>query len=145
MKISIVIPIYNEEGTISELYRRLTSAMPQLAIDDYEVLLIDDGSKDRSWEIITELSQNDHHIKAIKFSRNFGHHIAITAGMDHACGDAVILMDGDLQDQPEEIQKLYSHFLKGFDVVFGVRKERRHSFLKVFTSKLFIYFLVKFL
>lgn len=143
MKISIVIPIYNEEETLPELHRRLTNAVPQLTADNYEIIFVDDGSKDHSWQVITTLSKNDPHIKAIKFSRNFGHHIAITAGMDYATGDAVVLMDGDLQDQPEEIVKLYTHFLKGFDVVFGIRKERRHSFVKVFTSKLFIYFINK--
>lgn len=143
MKISIVVPIYNEEQNLPELHRRLTLVLPGMVGDSYEIIVVDDGSKDSSWSKICELSGRDPHFKAIKFSRNFGHHIAITAGMDYASGEAVVLMDGDLQDQPEEIPKLYAHFLKGFDVVFGVRKERRHTLLKIITSKLFILFINK--
>ena len=143
MKISIVVPIFNEEQNLPELHRRLTLVLPAMVGDSYEIVVVDDGSKDSSWSKICELSAQDSHFKAIKFSRNFGHHIAITAGMDYACGDAVVLMDGDLQDQPEEIPKLYAHYLKGFDVVFGVSKERKHTLLKIITSKLFILFINK--
>ena len=143
MKISVIIPIFNEEETLPELHRRLKPALHALVHDSYEIIFVDDGSKDGSWKIIEVLNRNDNHVKAVKFSRNFGHHIAITAGLDHALGDAIVLMDGDLQDQPEEISKLYTHYLKGFDVVFGIRQERRHSLLKIMTSRLFIYFINK--
>ncbi len=136
--ISIIVPIYNEEGNLQELYKRLTHVLEEQLRITYEIILVDDGSKDRSWLLINELHTRNSNVKGIKFSRNFGHHIAITAGMDIAKGKAVILMDGDLQDQPEEIPKLYQKFLEGFDVVYGVRQERKHSFLKIMTSKIFI-------
>jgi glycosyltransferase involved in cell wall biosynthesis len=143
MKISIVVPVFNEEKNLPELHRRLAQVLPKLAGDSYEIIVVDDGSRDSSWAKICELSAADSHFKGIKFSRNFGHHIAVTAGMDYASGEAVVLMDGDLQDQPEEIPKLYAHFLKGFDVVFGIRRERKHTLLKIITSRLFILFINK--
>ena len=132
---SVVIPIYNEEENIPELYSRLTSVMEKLG--SYEIIMVDDGSKDRSWELIRELHTKDPRVKGISFSRNFGHHIAITAGLDQARGNAIILMDGDLQDPPEEIPKLYEKFRDGYDIVYGIRKERHDPLLKKMTSYLF--------
>lgn len=129
---SIVVPIYNEEENIPELYRRLTDVMKKLGT--YEIILVDDGSKDRSWHIIKELHEKDPCIKGMSFSRNFGHHIAITAGIDYARGDAVILMDGDLQDPPEEIPKLLNKFNEGYELVYGIRKEKKDPLFKRITS-----------
>lgn len=132
---SVIIPIYNEEENISELYRRLTGAMEKLGT--YEIILIDDGSKDKSWQIIKELHDKNPCVKGLSFSRNFGHHIAITAGLDHAEGKTIILMDGDLQDPPEEIPKLFKRFNEGYDLVYGIRREKKDSILKQFTSFVF--------
>ena len=128
---SVIIPIYNEEENIPELYRRLTTVMERLcsdsgfSIDGYEIILVDDGSTDRSWQLIKELHVKDQRVKGISFSRNFGHHIAITAGLDYSRGEAVILMDGDLQDPPEEISRLYAAFSGRYDLVYGIRQQRQ--------------------
>ena len=127
-EISIVIPVYNEEGNLPELCKRLKIVLENELQVTYEIIFVDDGSKDNSWNIIEDLHNQNKCVKGIKFSRNFGHHIAITAGMDYSKGDSVILMDADLQDRPEEIPKLYQKYNEGFDVVFGVRNERQHSF-----------------
>ena len=146
---SIVIPIYNEQDNISELYHRISSAMEKLINEEnhqtnsFEIILVNDGSTDNSWPLIEELHAKDNRVKGLCFSRNFGHHIAITAGLDYAKGKYVILMDGDLQDQPEEIYKLYDKAKEGYDLVYGIRKERQDSFLKKLTSKLFWWILRK--
>lgn len=142
-ELSIVIPVYNEEGNLPGLYIRLINVLENELKTTHEIIFIDDGSKDNSWNIIKDLHKKNANVKGIKFSRNFGHHIAITAGMDYAKGDSVILMDADLQDQPEEIPKLYHKYKEGFDVVFGIRKERQHSFLKRTNSKVFIWLMNK--
>lgn len=132
---SIIIPIYNEEENIVELYSRITDVMEK--VGTYEIIMVDDGSRDRSWEMIKDLHEKDTRIKGLSLSRNFGHHIAITAGLDYARGDAVLLMDGDLQDPPEEIPKLYKKFKEGYELVYGIRKERKDSLLKRATSYIF--------
>lgn len=129
---SVIIPIFNEEENISELYSRLSSVMVQTGT--YEIIMVDDGSRDRSWQIIRELHEKDPLVKGISFSRNFGHHIAITAGLDHVKGKSIILMDGDLQDQPEEIPRLLKKFHEGYNLVYGIRKEKKDSIIKRFTS-----------
>lgn len=134
---SAVVPIFNEEGNIPELYRRLTATFASLG-RSYEIVTVDDGSADRSFELLRELHQRDPHVRVVKFSRNFGHHMAITAGMDAARGEAVILMDADLQDQPEEIATLHAKFEEGFDVVYGIRREKKFSWFKRVTSTLFM-------
>jgi dolichol-phosphate mannosyltransferase len=142
-KFTIIIPIYNEEENIPELYSRLSSVMEGLCgregypPDSFEVLMVDDGSKDRSWQLILGLHEKDPRVKGMSFSRNFGHHIAITAGLDHAMGESVILMDGDLQDPPEEIPKLYDTFREGYDLVYGIRRKRKDTLFKRLTSFLF--------
>ena len=138
LNISIVIPVFNEEENLLELHKRLKYVLENELRLTYEIIFVDDGSKDQSWSIIEKLHKNNHNVKGIKFSRNFGHHLAITAGMDYAKGNSIILMDADLQDQPEEIPKLYNKYKEGYDVVYGIRKERQHSFLKKLTSKIFI-------
>lgn len=139
---SIVIPIYYEEENIQELYNRLTKVMESLG--SYEIIMIDDGSKDSSWSLIKELHDKDSRVKGIGFSRNFGHHIAITAGLDYAKGKAMILMDGDLQDPPEEIPMMYEKYNEGYDLVYGIRQNRQDPFLKKVTSYLFWWMIRKF-
>lgn len=134
---SIVIPIFNEEETLPELYRRLTAVMGGVG-GSYEIILVDDGSHDRSFPIMRELHQQDARVKALRFSRNFGHHMALTAGIDYAAGRAVILMDGDLQDQPEEIPRLLAKLAEGYDIVHGLRVHRKGHFVKRTASRLFV-------
>lgn len=134
---SVVIPVFDEEENISELYRRLTAVMQGLGAS-YEIILVDDGSTDKSFQLMTALHEQDHRVKALKLSRNFGHHLALTAGIDYARGEAVILMDADLQDQPEEIPKLMEKFCQGYDVVYGIRKDRTESFTRRIAAGVFL-------
>lgn len=112
--------------------------------DYYEIIMVDDGSKDSSWRVIEEIHAGDGRVKGISFSRNFGHHIAITAGLDYVKGRAVVLLDGDLQDPPEEIPRLFEKFREGYDLVYGIRQERKDPFLKRLTSYLFWWILRRF-
>jgi polyisoprenyl-phosphate glycosyltransferase len=147
---SVVIPIYNEEDNIPELCSRLSSVMQalcttmKLSENCYEIIMVDDGSRDNSWQLISEIYAKDPRVKGISFSRNFGHHIAITAGIDQAKGRAVILMDGDLQDPPEEILSIHNKFQEGYDLVYGIRQQRKDPFLKKATSSLFWWMLRRF-
>lgn len=147
MKISITIPIYNEEGTIPILYRRLTSAINKDFKNwKYELIFVDDGSNDSSFKLLKEIHKKDKNVKIIQFSRNFGHHIALTAALDYVKGDFVVLMDGDLQNKPEDIIKLYNKLKKGYDIVYADSVNKKHSFFKRFNSLLFnklIRYLVK--
>lgn len=133
--ISVVLPIFNEEDCIDELFSRLTGVLSTL-VSSFELIFVDDGSSDRSWEKIEHLLENKY-VKAIKFSRNFGHHAAITAGLDHAEGDWVVVMDSDLQDLPEEIPRLYEKALAGNDLVYAKRKNKTFGFVKRSLSSLF--------
>lgn len=133
---SVVIPIYNEEGTIRELWKRLSNVLKQLD-GDSEVIFINDGSYDASWEILSELNRKYPEIKAINLSRNFGHQCAISAGIDRANGKAVILMDGDLQDSPEAILNFVEKWQEGYDVVYAIREKRKENWLKRFAFKVF--------
>jgi polyisoprenyl-phosphate glycosyltransferase len=140
-ELSIVVPVYNEEEVLPELHRRLSAALLTLA-QTYEILLVDDGSRDRSLAVMKELQRADPtHVRALSFTRNFGHHIALTAGLDHATGDVIVMMDADLQDQPEELHKLLDKLREGYDVVYADRQERQHSFLKRLSSTWFIRFI----
>ncbi len=134
--ISVVIPVYKAEDCLHELYERLVCSLEKITLD-FEILLIEDCGGDSSWQIIQELSQSDRRVKGYRFSRNFGQHYGITAGLDASKGDWVVVMDCDLQDRPEEIPRLYSEALKGCDIVLARRKNRQDNFLKRFTSKLF--------
>ncbi len=134
--ISIVIPVYKAEGCLYELYRRLFNALEPIT-SNFEIILIEDYGGDKSWEIINELSVKDARVKGIQFSRNFGQHYGITAGLDHCNGEWVVVMDCDLQDQPEEIPKLYSKAQEGFDVVYARRAVRQDRMLKRWSSHLF--------
>ncbi len=135
-QISVVSPVFNESGCLAELCNRLTATLAALA-DSYEIVLVDDGSSDDSWAKISELAQRDGRVRGIRFSRNFGHHLAITAGLDHAQGEWVVVMDGDLQDAPEDIPQLFAKAMEGFDVVLACRKSRRDPFLKRTLAHLF--------
>jgi len=139
---TVVIPINNEEENILELYRRLTTQMEKLGT--YEIIMVDDGSTDRSWQTIKELNARDSRVKGLSFSRNFGHHIALTAGLDQAKGNTIIFVDGDLQDPPEEIPKLYDKFKKGYDLVYGIREKRQDNIFKKIPSYLFWWILRRF-
>lgn len=127
--VSVVIPIYNEEETLPELYRRLSGALVGSEIG-YEIIFVSDGSTDRSAEIIKGIGDSDPGVKMVELSRNFGHQTAITAGMDHASGDAVVLMDGDLQDPPEMLPEFLKKWEDGYDVVYAVRTKRKENLLK---------------
>jgi dolichol-phosphate mannosyltransferase len=135
MEISVVTAVFNEQECIEELVKRLSSTLSALT-DSYEIIIVDDGSTDTSWEIISRLQSQYSNLRALKFSRNFGHHIALTAGLDLAKGSAVIVMDSDLQDAPEDIPKLLQG-LKSSDIVLARRKSRQHGMLKQVLSKTF--------
>ncbi|MGZ4334470.1 MAG: glycosyltransferase family 2 protein [Gaiellaceae bacterium] len=120
---SLVVPVYNEEAVLPSLFERLGPLLDQLD-GPAEVLLIDDGSRDGSWEAMVDLNTRDPRFKLVRLSRNFGHQLAITAGLDVARGDATVVMDADLQDPPEVILEMARRWREGFDVVYGVRDER---------------------
>jgi len=134
--ISVVIPVYKAENCLDVLYSRLKASL-ELITPDFEIVLVEDCGGDRSWEIIQELAQRDPRVKGIQFSRNFGQHYGITAGLDHCDGDWVVVMDCDLQDRPEEIPRLYAKAQEGYDIVLARRGKRKHSPLKRMTSWLF--------
>jgi glycosyltransferase involved in cell wall biosynthesis len=138
MNISVVIPLLNEEESLKELHDWIVSVMQSNSFS-YEILFIDDGSTDKSWDIITKLSQENSNVKGIRFSKNFGKSQALHAGFAKAEGDVVITMDADLQDNPEEIPELYKMIIEdGFDLVSGWKKKRYDSyFAKNLPSKLF--------
>ena len=134
---SVVVPVFNEEKNLSHLYERLTGTMKG-NIGEYEIIFVDDNSRDSSLEILKDIRRNDPRVKIIKFSRNFGHQAAITAGLDNAAGDAVIMMDADLQDPPEVITKLIEKYKEGYEVVYAQREERRgETYFKRLTASLF--------
>ncbi|MBF0214500.1 MAG: glycosyltransferase family 2 protein [Magnetococcales bacterium] len=124
--ISVVIPIFEEEAILRALYARLHTALLSLT-PDYEIIFVLDGSRDGSWEVVQELAAGDERVKGLEFSRNFGQHLAISAGLDACDGDWVVVMDGDLQDRPEVIPALYAKAQEGYDVVFVARKNRPES------------------
>ncbi len=126
---SIVIPIYNEHETIPELYRRLKVVVDTLD-GKTEIILVDDGSHDNSYELLKDINKHDPRVKIIRFSRNFGHQTAISAGIDASSGEAVILMDGDLQDPPEVLPQFISKWRENFDVVYAIRRNRKENLFK---------------
>lgn len=134
--LSVVIPVYKAENCLDELYHRLRDALESVATD-FEIILVEDCGGDRSWEIISRLAAQDRRVKGIQFSRNFGQHYGITAGLDFSNGDWVVIMDCDLQDRPEEIPALYAKAREGYDVVLAKRRHRKHSLPKRLTSWLF--------
>lgn len=135
--LSIVLPIFNEEEVIPELDRRLRAMLDKVG-ETWEVVFVDDGSRDRTGQLLRELARTEARYKLISFSRNFGHQLAITAGTDHASGQAVVVMDADLQDPPEVVMEMVQKWREGFDVVYGVRAAREgESIFKRASAALF--------
>jgi len=134
--LSIVSPVYNAENIIPVLVERIENSIRKLT-DDYEIILVEDCGPDNSWGVIEDIAKTDPKVIGIKLSRNFGQHYAITAGLDHAKGDWVVVMDCDLQDQPEEIDKLYKKAQEGFDIVLARRFDRKDHIFKKLFSKMF--------
>ncbi|MFC5624608.1 glycosyltransferase family 2 protein [Algoriphagus winogradskyi] len=136
MLLSIISPVYQAESLLQELVERIRQAVSGIT-DSYEIILVEDASKDNSWNKIEELASRFPEINGIKLSRNFGQHYAITAGLDAAKGEWIVVMDCDLQDRPEEIPNLYQEAQKGFDVVLANRENRQDGFFKRLSSKVF--------
>ena len=137
-KISIVIPMYYEEKVAEECYNRLTNVFKNIKDYEYEIIVINDGSKDKTLEILEKLAQNDEKLKVISFTRNFGHQAAVTAGLKYVTGDTVVIMDADLQDPPELIPDMLKKWEEGYEVIYGKRKTRDgESAFKLFTAKAF--------
>ncbi|MEL6867466.1 MAG: glycosyltransferase family 2 protein [Bacteroidota bacterium] len=137
MDISVIIPVYNEEDNIQMLWQRLTEVMQDLGVA-YELIFVNDGSRDQSIYLVKALAKEHPEVKYIDFSRNFGHQIAVTAGLDKANGEAVVIIDADLQDPPELIIKMYQKLREGYEVVYAKRKSRKgESWLKRWTAKTF--------
>ncbi len=128
IELSIVIPIYNEEENLLILYEKLKNVLDSLG-KSYEIIFVNDGSTDKSWEIIKELAEKDPHVVGVNFRRNFGQTAAMSAGFDIAKGEVIITMDGDLQNDPEDIPKLLEKLNEGYDIVSGWRKDRKDDFL----------------
>lgn len=135
--LSVVAPCFNEEGVLQELYRRISTVLDG-AGESWELVLVNDGSRDRTAEIMRELHAANPRVKVVDFARNFGHQVAVTAGMDYARGDAVVLIDADLQDPPEVILDLLAKWREGYEVVYAVRAARKgETWFKEFTAKAF--------
>ncbi|MBJ2174577.1 glycosyltransferase family 2 protein [Aureibaculum sp. A20] len=136
MEFSVVIPLYKCSQSLLELTKRLNNALTKIT-NDFEIIYVNDDSPENDWDVMYDLGQRHSFVKGINLSRNFGQHYAITAGLSYAKGDWIIVMDGDLQDQPEEIIKLYNKTKEGYDIVFAQRKVRKDSFLKKMSSTVF--------
>lgn len=135
--LSVVVPLYNESGNLAELVNRTRAVMDSLTLSTFEIILIDDGSRDNSGALIEQYHQEDPRIKLVSLSRNFGHAAALTAGIESASGDAVILMDADLQDRPEAIVDFHRAWKDGAQVVYAVRASRREPLLQRFLFRSF--------
>jgi dolichol-phosphate mannosyltransferase len=136
VSISVVVPVYKAENCLDELYHRLIGVLESIT-KEFDIVLVEDCGGDRSWEIIERLAARDARVKGIQFSRNFGQHYGITAGLDHCNGDWVVVMDCDLQDRPEEIPFLYAKAQEGYDIVLARRGKRQDPLFKRFTSWMF--------
>lgn len=137
IKYSIIAPIYNESGNIDELYQRVRDTMNQTQ-EPWEIILVDDGSTDGSTDLIRKMAEDDKHVRPVIFARNFGHQIAVTAGLDYSRGEAVVIIDSDLQDPPEVILDLIEKWKEGYEVVYAIREEREgESWFKLMTASLF--------
>jgi dolichol-phosphate mannosyltransferase len=137
MDISVIIPVYNEEENIPILYDRLTGVLSRLG-RPFELIFVNDGSRDRSATLVKDLALQHREVKYIDFSRNFGHQVAVSAGLDYASGQVVVIIDADLQDPPELIIDMYQRWQDGYEVIYAKRKRRRgESFMKLLTAKVF--------
>ncbi|MBQ4516833.1 MAG: glycosyltransferase family 2 protein [Clostridia bacterium] len=137
IRYSIVVPVFNEELVVEESYKRLKQVM-DTTNEPYELIFVNDGSRDKTPEIVAKICENDKNVRLINFSRNFGHQTAITAGMDNSSGQAVVVIDADLQDPPEVILQMIEKWKEGYDVVYGQRLKRKgETFFKKVTAKMF--------
>ena len=139
VELSVIIPIYNEEATLGELYPRVRAVLEGMELPGgYEMVFINDGSRDQSLAMLLALASRDERVRYIDLSRNFGHQIAVSAGLDHVIGDAVVIIDADLQDPPELIPELYCKLREGYEVVYAKRRSRQgESVAKKFTARIF--------
>lgn len=136
--ISALIPAYNEEECLYELYKRVTNVLSKLAKYDYEILIINDGSKDKTLEILRDLNAKDDHVQYVNLARNYGKEIAMAAGLDYVKGDVVVILDADLQIPPEYIPEMLTYYEEGYDDVYGRRKSRNdESFFKRLGTKIY--------
>lgn len=137
-RLSVIVPCYNEEAVIAETHRRLSAVLAALPNVNYEIIYVNDGSRDRTAELLTALQTTDEHIRVVLLARNFGHQMAVTAGLEHATGDAIVIIDADLQDPPEVIAEMLAQWREGYEVVYGVRTDRAgETRFKLFTAKIF--------
>lgn len=137
-KISVVVPMYFEEEMVNEFYNRTKAAMESIEGYDYELIFVNDGSTDQTLPLLKAIANEDNKVKVISFSRNFGHSMAVTAGIDYATGDATVLIDADLQDPPELIAEFVKQWEQGFDVIYGQRAKRKgETFFKKASANLF--------
>ncbi len=135
--LSVVAPCFNEEVVLPELYRRISETLDGAGLA-WELVLVNDGSRDRTPQVMRELHTRDARVKVVDFARNFGHQVAVTAGMDYATGDAVVLIDADLQDPPELILDMLAKWREGYEVIYAIRSKRKgESWFKEFTAKAF--------
>ncbi len=136
--LSVVVPCYNEEEVLRETHRRLVETLEDPALPEFEIVYVDDGSRDATGMILQQIQAHDRRVRVVRFSRNFGHQIAVTAGIEHAAGDAVVLIDADLQDPPEVIREMVARWREGFDVAYGQRTDREgESAFKLKTAQAF--------
>lgn len=138
MELSVVIPVFNEEKNVDLLHKRLSEVVKKIS-GEYELLFVNDGSRDHTLDLVKKIASQDAHIRYINFSRNFGHQIAVTAGLDYCSGNTIVIIDADLQDPPEMIGAMYSKMKEeGYDVVYAKRKSRKgETFMKKLTAKVF--------
>ena len=141
-KISVVIPMYYEEEVADCCYERVSDVLQKIEDYDYEIIFVNDGSKDKTLELLRNMAEKDEHVKVVSFSRNFGHQAAVTAGLKFVTGDAIVIMDADLQDPPEIIPEMIKLWEDGSEVIYGKRKTRPgESVFKLLTAKMFYDFL----
>jgi dolichol-phosphate mannosyltransferase len=142
MLVSVVVPCYNEEQVIAETNRQLVAALRALAAADFEIVYVDDGSSDATVDRLREIQQVDQRVRVVRLSRNFGHQLAVSAGLEHAAGDAVVIIDADLQDPPDVIPEMVARWRDGYHVVYGMRTDRPgETAFKLWTAKLFYRFI----
>ncbi len=135
MRYSVILPVFNEEANIDTLYKRVSSVLKKLG--DYEIIFVNDGSWDRTFELLKRLNSKDKRVKIVNFSRNFGHQIAVSAGLKYSTGDKMAILDGDLQDPPEILPKFFKKLDEGFDAVYAIRKGRKENVFKRIAYSIF--------